>query len=352
MTLIVSKLTFLAKVIERMHGESSTDGLPGILQAPSQNPVRVPLLSFNRMQQVNIFGMKSVQCRHERRSWPHPWWRTFLLVCRNREMDGIEPAEAEPHQNPVHLDGTWYMAAACQGGFQFSCSWFIHTGVPINRHWPWSHHRQSADIEGPRSSRLHCLLLPASSAPYRASITLIRCMCITCTCIHSKQVGLLQQFACRHLRHPHSASTVSVACRCEALKYDPISEIICDQLHWLSVRHRIDFKLGVLICMCLLIAQWGFLPISDIIWWRWCYTRVTHSRAADASFIRSRKFFCVDGQIVFGWVLETSRVLGPYSGTFFQLTWKVQIKLSTYWKNCLKHIWSEKLTALLLYIDY
>ena len=26
------------------------------------------------------------------------------------------------------------------------------------------------------------------------------------------------------------------------------------------------------------------------------------------------------GQIVFGWVLETSRVLGPHSGTFFQLT--------------------------------
>ena len=78
---------------------------------------------------------------------------------------------------------------------------------------------------------------------------------VQCTCIHSKQVGLLQKFACRHLRHPHSAATVSVACRCKTLKYDPISEIIRDQLHWLSVRHRIDFKLGILVCMRLLIAQ-------------------------------------------------------------------------------------------------
>ena len=79
----------------------------------------------------------------------------------------------------------------------------------------------------------------------------------------------------------------------------------------------------------------------------WCYTRVTHSRSAYASFICSRRFCCADGQIVFGWVLKTSRVLGPHSGTFFQLTWKLQIKLSTYLKNCLTHIWSEKLTTLL-----
>ena len=43
------------------------------------------------------------------------------------------------------------------------------------------------------------------------------------------------------------------------------------------------------------------------------------------------------GQIVFGWVLEVSRVLGPHSETVFQLTWKLQIKLSMYMKNCLKH---------------
>ena len=51
------------------------------------------------------------------------------------------------------------------------------------------------------------------------------------------------------------------------------------------------------------------------------------------------------GQIVFGWVLENSRVLrlSPHSETFFQLTWKLQIKLSSYLKNCLTHIWSEKL---------
>jgi hypothetical protein len=34
-------------------------------------------------------------------------------------------------------------------------------------------------------------------------------------------------------------------------KYDPISEIIRDKLHWLPVRQRIDFKLGVLVYKCL-----------------------------------------------------------------------------------------------------
>ena len=123
-------------------------------------------------------------------------------------MDGIEPAEAESRQNPVHLDG--YVAAARQGEFQFSCSWLIHTGMPIKRQQPWSYHRQPADNEGPCSSYLHCLLLQASSAACRVSITLIRCMCITCTCIHFKQAGLLQQLARRHLRHSHSAATVQL----------------------------------------------------------------------------------------------------------------------------------------------
>ena len=33
-------------------------------------------------------------------------------------------------------------------------------------------------------------------------------------------------------------------------KYDPISEIVRDKLHWLPVRQRIDFKLGVLVYKC------------------------------------------------------------------------------------------------------
>ena len=35
----ISNLTSLAEVIKRTHGQSSTDGLPRILQAPSQTPV-------------------------------------------------------------------------------------------------------------------------------------------------------------------------------------------------------------------------------------------------------------------------------------------------------------------------
>ena len=72
----------------------------------------------------------------------------FCLYRRNREMEVIEPAEAES---------------------QFSCSWLIYTGVPINHHWLWSHHRQSANIEGPCSSHLHCLPLPTSSATSSSS---------------------------------------------------------------------------------------------------------------------------------------------------------------------------------------
>ena len=124
----------------------------------------------SRTQQVYIFRMEGVQCRHghfrcSSRKWSraallHPLHsrhithhkgvhcyaddgpvfprkglirggKLFCLYCRNREMDGIETAEAEFRQNPVHLDG--YMAAACQGGLQVSCSWLIHTRMPINR---------------------------------------------------------------------------------------------------------------------------------------------------------------------------------------------------------------------------
>ena len=34
-------------------------------------------------------------------------------------------------------------------------------------------------------------------------------------------------------------------------KFDPISADICDLLHWLSIRSRIDFKLGLLVYKCL-----------------------------------------------------------------------------------------------------
>ena len=34
-------------------------------------------------------------------------------------------------------------------------------------------------------------------------------------------------------------------------KFDPISADICDPLHWLQIRSRIDFKLGLLVYKCL-----------------------------------------------------------------------------------------------------
>ena len=132
------------------------------------------------------------------------------------------------------------------------------------------------------------LLLPASSAACRASITFIRCMCITCTCIHLKQAGLLQQLARRYLRHSHSAATVSVACRCQT-RYEK-TKVRSDlrnhprqaSLAACSTTNRLQVG-----CSGLQVpAQSGSSsPDGDGT------VRVTHSRTAYASFISSRRCY-------------------------------------------------------------
>ena len=96
-------------------------------------------------------------------------------------------------------------------------------------------------------------------------------------------------------------------------KYDPISEIIRDKLHWLPVQQRIDFKLGVLVYKCLHNLA-PSLPDGDST------IRVTHSRTAYASFICSRRCYRAEDRECSVWVLEVSRALDPHSGTVFQLT--------------------------------
>ena len=160
--------------------------------------------------------------------------------------------------------------------------------MPINYQQPWRHHRLPTDNERPCSSYLHCLLLPASSAACRASITFIRCMCITCTCIHLKQAGLLQQLACRHLRHSHSAATVSVACRCQT-RYEK-TEVRSDlrnhprQASLVACSTTNRLQVG---CSGLQVpAQPGSsLPDGDGT------TCVTHPRTACASFISPRRCY-------------------------------------------------------------
>ena len=159
MTLIVSglfsNLTFLAKVIERMHGESSIDGLPRILQAPSQNPVRVPLLSFNRM--MDIFRMESVQCRHRqsRCSSRKCSRASFVPPLHNRHITHHKGVQPQISQYTVCR---WRLAVFPRKGLIRGGELFCL-------------YRRNREMD----AILHCLPLPASSTTYRASSTLIRC---------------------------------------------------------------------------------------------------------------------------------------------------------------------------------
>ena len=212
--------------------------------------------------------------------------------------------------------GTWQQLAKVNSSSVALGSSTLECQSTVNGQQPWRHHRLPADNEGPCSSYLHCLLLPASSVACRASITLIRCMCITCTCIHFKQAGLLQQLARRHLRHSHSAAKVSVACRCQT-RYEK-TEVRSNlrnhprqaSLAACSTTNRLQVGSSGL----QVPAQSGSsLPDGDGT------TRVTHFRTAYASFICSRRCYSAEDR-VFGWVLEVSRALDPHSGTVFQLT--------------------------------
>ena len=86
-------------------------------------------------------------------------------------------------------------------------------------------------------------------------------------------------------------------------KYDPNSEITRDKLHWLPVRQRIDFKLGVLVYKCLhnlapphLMEM--VLPVSHIPGRR----MLRSSAHGDVIVPRTERF---------GRVLEVSRALDP-----------------------------------------
>ena len=219
-------------------------------------------------------------------------------------MDGIESAEAESRQTAVHLDEYIYMAAARQGGFQFSCPWLIHTEMPINRQQPWSHRRQPADNEGPCSSYLHCLLLPASSTACRASIVLIRCMCITCTYIHFKQAGLLQQLARRHLRDSDTLirqlqSVLHVAARLVIREGGS------------TIRSPKSSATSFTGCVFdnELTSSWEFWSTSActmrllFTWWRWwCYP--CHTSLGSVCFVHLfTEMLSCRGQRVFSWLL-------------------------------------------------
>ena len=171
----------------------------------------------------------------------------FCLYCRNREMDDFQPAEAESRQTQFIWMGTWQKLAR-QTQVQL---------VLVHPHWDAN--QPSITLESPSTASWHrrtiaCFYQLRQLRVVRRSLSSDHsdaCASLVHAFISSRLHGLLQQLACRHLRHSHLAATISVACRCKTRKYDPISEIIREQLHWLPVRKRIDFKLGVLVYKCL-----------------------------------------------------------------------------------------------------
>jgi hypothetical protein len=114
---------------------------------------------------------------------------------------------------------------------------------------------------------LHRLPIPASSAPYRASSTFIRCQ--------------------------HASGESACA----------------------TIMNRLQVRSSGL--HVLAHCTMRFLPIylMEIV----LYPCHTFPGGVCSVHLFTEILLC-RGQIVFGWVLETSRVLGPHSGTFFQLT--------------------------------
>ena len=105
---------------------------------------------------------------------------------------------------------------------------------------------------------MQVVLLPVVPASFRSSITFLHCMHITCACIHHQDTSRLDY--CNSLLAGISVglmsqlqSVVRVAARLVMgkRKFDPISNDIRDHLHWLPVKQRMDFKLGLLVYRCL-----------------------------------------------------------------------------------------------------
>ena len=163
-------------------------------------------------------------------------------------------------------------------------------------------------------SRFSLGLLPVQ--PLCTMIPLELHRAYTCTCIHFKQAGLLQELARRHLRHSRSAATVSVACRCQTRyeKTEVRSDLRNHPRQASLVAGSTTNRLQVGSSGLQVPAQYdSSLHDGDGT------TRVTHSRTAFASFICSRICYRAEDRVC---LVGSSRFLER---------WTITLKQSSNW---------------------
>ena len=275
------------------------------------------------------------------RSRPHPWWRTFLLVSP-KSRDGW------------HWTGwSWIPTKPNSSGWEHGRSLPRWTQVQLLLVYPhWDANQPSITLESPSTASWHWRTMFVALACLLLQLRQLRVMRRSLSSDHSD--------ACASLVHAFISSRLDY---CNSLLAG-----ISDTLIWqLQSVLRVAARLGSTIRSpkssatsftgCLLDSEstsnWEFWSTSVstmrllLIWWRWCYPCTSHIPSGICFVHLLTEVLLCQGQRVFSWVLEVSRVLGPHSTTVFQLTWKLQIKLSMYLINCLKHICFEKLTTLL-----
>ena len=100
-------------------------------------------------------------------------------------------------------------------------------------------------------------------------------------------------------------------------EFDPISADIRDHLHWLPIRSRINFKLGLLVYKCL----YGIAPayLTEML--------VLKSTVPALSPFAWRRSSCAKNQNKKDWALEASPLLGPPSGTNCLTIWATWVDL-------------------------
>ena len=98
------------------------------------------------------------------------------------------------------------------------------------------------------------VLLPASSAPCHSKLSMKTCAALVLAFVTSRLdycnsllAGINKELLNKLESVLRSAARLAMGKR----KFDPITEDMRDILHWLPVRQRIDFKLGVLVFRCL-----------------------------------------------------------------------------------------------------